>query len=93
MTFIYYKHLNPFSTRPHKNAFWYNNSQLGCLKFRIMYQKTEKIFLQKMRPHLSQLNVAMAHRNYFRRNNLQILKLATHRKIEDRYSGCKLATF
>ena len=26
-----------------------------------------------MKPHLSQLNV-MAHRNYFRRNNLQILK-------------------
>ena len=23
-----------------------------------------------MRPHLSQLSVAMAHRNYFRRNNL-----------------------
>ena len=30
-----------------------------------------------MSPHLSQLNVAMAHRNYFRRNNLRILKLAT----------------
>ena len=34
--------------------------------------------LQKMSPHLSQLNVAMADRNYFRRNNLQILKLATY---------------
>ena len=32
-----------------------------------MYQKKErKKFLQKMSPHLSQLNVAMAHRNYFR---------------------------
>ena len=31
-----------------------------------------------MSPHLSHLNVAMAHRNYFRRNNLQILKLATY---------------
>ena len=31
-----------------------------------------------MSPHLSQLNVAMAHRNYSRQNNLQILKLATY---------------
>ena len=56
-----------------------------------MYQKKD-IFLQKISPHLSQLNV-MAHRNYFRRNNLRILKLATYTKIEDHYSGCKLATF
>ena len=33
-----------------------------------MYQKKEREFLQKMSPQLSQLNVAMAHRNYFRRN-------------------------
>ena len=46
-----------------------------------------------MSPHLSQLNVAMAHRNYFRRNNLQILKLAKYTKIEYHYSRCKLATF
>ena len=58
-----------------------------------MYQKKEKKFLQKMSPHLSQLNVALAHRNYFRRNNLQILKLATYTKIEDHYSRYKLATF
>ena len=58
-----------------------------------MYQKKEKNILQKMSPHLSQLNVAMAHRNYFRRNNLQILKLATYTKIEDHYFRCKLATF
>ena len=58
-----------------------------------MYQKKEKNFLQKMSPHLSQLNVAMAHRNYFRQNNLQIFKLATYTKIEDHYSRCKLATF
>ena len=50
-----------------------------------MHQKKEKIFLQKMSPHLSQLNVGMAHRNYFRRNNLQILKLATLTQIEDHY--------
>ena len=38
-----------------------------------MYQKKEKYILQKMSPHLSQLNVATAHRNYIRRNNLRIL--------------------
>ena len=58
-----------------------------------MYQKKENNFLQKMNHHLSQLNVVMAHRNYFRPNYLRILKSATHRKIEDRYSECKLATF
>ena len=46
-----------------------------------------------MSPHLSQLNVVMTHRNYFRQNNLQILKLATYTKIKDNYSGCNLATF
>ena len=51
-----------------------------------MYQKEEKNILQQMSPHLSQLNVAMAHRN-FRRNNLPILKLATYTKIEDHYLG------
>ena len=40
-----------------------------------MYQKKEANHLPKISPHLSQLNVPMAHRNYFRRNNLQILKL------------------
>ena len=58
-----------------------------------MYRKTENIFLQKMSPHLSQLNVVMAHRNYFRQNTVGILKLATYTKMEDHYSGCKLATF
>ena len=59
-----------------------------------MSQKKEKNILQKMSPHLSKLNVAMAHRNYFRRNNLQILKLATYTNIEDHYSTrCKLVTF
>jgi len=58
-----------------------------------MYHKKEKKILQKMSPHLSHLNVTMAHRNYFRRNNLQILKLATYTKIEDHYVRCKLATF
>ena len=58
-----------------------------------MYQNKEEKNLQKLSPHLSQLNVAMAHRKYFRRNNLRILKLATYTKIEDHYSWCKLATF
>ena len=59
-----------------------------------MYQK-KKNNLQKIlkSPHLSQLNVAMAHRNYFSRNNLRILKLATYTKTEDHYSRCKFATF
>ena len=38
-----------------------------------MYQKKEKSILQKICPHLSQLNVAMGHRNYL----IGILKLAT----------------
>ena len=81
---------NPLSTRPHQNVVWYvvwyNNSWLGFLKkLWIMYQKKEKNILQKMSPHLSQFNVAMAHRYYFRRNNLWILKLATYTKIEDHY--------
>ena len=58
-----------------------------------MYQKKEKNLLQKISPHLLQLNVAMAHRNYFGRNNLQILKWATYSKIEDHYFRCTLATF
>ena len=49
--------------------------------------------LKKMSPQLSQLNVAMVHRNYFRQNILRILKLATYTKIEDHYSRCTLATF
>ena len=56
------------------------------------YVPKEKKIRAKMSPHLSQLNV-MAHRNYFRRNNVQILKLATYTEIEDHYSGWKLATF
>ena len=72
--------LNPLSTRPHQNVVWYNISWLGLLE---MYQKKEKNILKKMSPHLSQLNVAIAHRNYFRQNNLWILKLATYTKIED----------
>ena len=71
--------IDPFSTEPHQNAFW-------CIQFLIRYSKNSelcpkrkrKFFLQKMSPRLSQLNVAMAHRNYFRRYNLWILKLATY---------------
>ena len=58
-----------------------------------MYQKKEQNILQKMSPHLSQLNVATAHRNYFRRNNLRILQLATYKQTEDHYFRCKLAYF
>ena len=75
--FSSFHHINPFSTRPHQNAFWYNNSWIGFPKILNYAPKEEENFLQKMSPHLSQLNVALAHRNYFRQNNLWILKLAT----------------
>lgn len=58
-----------------------------------MYHKKEKNILQEMRPHLSEVNVAMVHENFFRRYNLKFLKLATYLKIEDQYFRCKLATF
>ena len=74
--------MNSFSTRPP----WHQNVW-------IMYQNKEKKFLQKISPHLSQLIVTMAHRNYFRWNNLWILKMATYAKIEDHYSRFNLATF
>ena len=35
-----------------------------------MYQKKEKYILQKLSPHLPQLNVVMAHRNYFRQKKI-----------------------
>ena len=85
--------INPFSTRPHQNVVWYNNSWLGFLKILNYVPKEREKNMQKMSPHLSQLNVAMAHRNYFRRNNLQSLKLATYAKIEDHYSRCNIGNF
>ena len=57
------------------------------------YVPKEKHFLQKMSPHLSQLDVVIAHRNYFGRNNLWILKLATYTKIEDYSSGVNWKLF
>ena len=57
-----------------------------------MYQKKDFFFPFKNEPHLLQLSVVMAHRNYCRQNNQQILKLATYTKVEDRYFGCKLVT-
>ena len=43
---------NPFSTRPHQNVVWYNNSWLGFLKIlNYMYvPKEREIFLQKNEP-------------------------------------------
>ena len=35
--------------------------------------RKRKIYWKKISPHLSQLNVAMVHRNYFRQNILRIL--------------------
>ena len=57
---------NPLSTRPHHNVVWYNNSWLGFLKNSEYVPKERENILHKMSLHLSQLNVAMAHRNYFR---------------------------
>ena len=60
-----------------------------------MYQKKDKKILLKMNPHLSQLNVAMAHTNYFRQKiickssnwqHIQRLKICI-------IDLCKLATF
>ena len=83
----------PLSTRPFQNVVWYNNSWLGFLKIlNYVPKEREKIYCKKW-ALICQLNVAMAHSNYFRRNNLQILKLATYTKIEDHYIRCKLATF
>ena len=90
---LFYDMLNPLSTRPHQNVVWYNNLWWGFLKILNYVSKEREKFLQKMSPNLSQLNVAMVHRKYFRRNNVQILKLATYTKIEDHYFKCKLATF
>ena len=53
----------------------------------------EKNFLQKLSPHLSQLNVAITHRNYFRHNNLRILKLARYKKTEDHSSRLQIGNF
>ena len=91
-----FTNLNPLSIRPHQNVVWYNNSWLGFLKnSELCTKRKKKKILQKVSSHLSVLhvNVVMAHRNYFRRNNLQILKLATYTNIEDHYSRCKLAIF
>ena len=75
---------NPLSTRPHLNVVWYNSSWLGFLNIlNYVPKERENFSAKKMSPHLSQLNVAMAHRNYFRQNNLQILKLATYTTILD----------
>ena len=61
------------------------NSEL-CTK------RKRKIYFKKW-ALICQLNVAMALRNYFRRNYLWILKLATYTKIEDHYFRCKSANF
>ena len=84
--------LNPLSTRPHQNVVWYNNSWLGFLKMLNYVPNERKNFCKKW-ALIWHNYVAMAHRNYFRRNNLQILKLATYTKIEDHYSRYKLTTF
>ena len=58
-----------------------------------MYPQERDKSSAKNEPSFVTTNVAMAHRNYFRRNNMRILKFATYTKNEDHYSRCKLATF
>ena len=84
--------LNPLSTRPHPNVVWYNHSWLGFLKIlNYVPQEREKISA-KIEPSFVTVKCCDGScRNYFRQNNLQILKLATYTKIEDHYSRCKLA--
>ena len=66
--------INPLSTRPHQDVVWYNNSWLGFLKIlNYVPKEREKYTAKKWALTMSQLNVATAHRNYFRRNNLRIL--------------------
>ena len=85
--------INPFSTGPDQNVVWYTNSWLGFLKILNYVPNERENFSAKTEPSFVTVNVVMAHRNYFRRNYLWILKLATYTKIEDHYSRCKLATF
>ena len=87
--------LHPLSTRPHQNVVWYNYSWLSLLKILNYVAKEREKDTGKISPHLSHLNVAMAHRNDFRRNNLWILKFTTSAKIEDHYniSGANLQLF
>ena len=75
---------NPLSTRPHQDVVWYNNSWLDFLKILNYVPKEREKYTAKN---------AMAHRNYFRQNILQILKLATYAKLEDHYFRCKLTDF
>ena len=54
--FLHQLLLNPFSTRPHQNAFWYHNCWLAFLKnAELCTKRTRKKFCKKMSPHLSQL--------------------------------------
>ena len=40
--------INPFSTRPHQNVVWYNNSWLECLKIlNLCTKRKRKIFCKK----------------------------------------------
>ena len=73
---------------------WYNNSWLGFLKLLNYVSKEREKYTAKNEPSfVTVIYFVMAHRNYFRRNNLRILKLATYTKIEDHYFTCKLAIF
>ena len=85
--FSLHMEFNPFSTRPHQNVVWCNNSWLGFYKkIELCTKRKRKKISRKMSPRFSQLNVVIAHMFYFRQNNLWILKLVTYTKIEYHYS-------
>ena len=93
---------NPFSTRPHQNVLHSDTIILDLIRFsknsELCTKRKRNIFCKKMSPHLSQLNIAMAHRNYFRWNNHksvnpQIGNIYKDWSLEVHYSRCKLATF
>ena len=62
--------VNPFSTRPHQNVVWYNDSWLGFSKNSEFCTKRKRNIFCKKWALMCQLNVAMAHRNYFRQKKI-----------------------
>ena len=94
--FFFLLHIvTPFSTRPHQNAFWYNNSSLGFLKIlNDVLKEREKIsainepsFFTVLK-RLQWLIGIILGKIICESSNWQ----HNYTKIEDHYSWCKLAT-
>ena len=94
--------VNPFSTRPHQNAFWYNYSCLGFLK--CFVKIINYLYIPEERETFSAIKkkklALICHRLMLRwligiilgKIICESSNLATYTKI-DHYSRCKLATF